>query len=509
LNMFGEMRSAALLGKALANDTTVLPAHRVLRMATLNGARALGLEKNIGSLELGKWADITAVELGTLEAEPVYNPVSQLVYATDRHQVSDVWIAGRQLLTDRVLTTLDVDAIIHTGTGEVIEDGALGIKGKKIAFVGTPSDSVLAQYNRVESLSQKQIYPGLIAMNTTLGLTEIFAVRATRDYREVGEMNPNVRSIIAYNAESDITSTVLENGVLFAQICPRGGTISGTSSAVKLKAWNWEDAAVAMDEGIHMDWPRLFMRKGERDDPREYEPDEKYEEKIRELEAFFSEAKAYSNQSYPLERDLRLEAMKGLFDGSKRIYIQADFIKEIREIIAFKKKFQLPKVTIVGGYEAGLITDLLVENDVSVLVRRVISLPRLAEDHLDAPFRLPGILAKNGVTFAFQMDGDMEPIQNRNLAFAAGVAIGNGLDKEAALMGLTSSPAKLLGIDEFTGSIEKGKQANFIVTTGDLFDIRNGTVERIFIEGKLIDPENRQNQLYRKYLRKYDLPIAE
>jgi len=113
LNMFGEMRSAALLGKALANDTTVLPAHRVLRMATLNGARALGLEKNIGSLELGKWADITAVELGTLEAEPVYNPVSQLVYATDRHQVSDVWIAGRQLLTDRVLTTLDVDAIIH------------------------------------------------------------------------------------------------------------------------------------------------------------------------------------------------------------------------------------------------------------------------------------------------------------------------------------------------------------------------------------------------------------
>ncbi|MEE4378530.1 MAG: TRZ/ATZ family hydrolase, partial [Candidatus Competibacteraceae bacterium] len=113
LNMFGEMRSAALLGKGLANDAAVLPAQRILRMATLNGARALGLEQHIGSLEPGKWADITAVDLGTLEAEPVYQPISQLVYATDRHQVSDVWVAGRQLLADRKLTTLDIDAIVH------------------------------------------------------------------------------------------------------------------------------------------------------------------------------------------------------------------------------------------------------------------------------------------------------------------------------------------------------------------------------------------------------------
>ena len=112
LNLFGEMRSAALLGKALANDATVLPAHRVLRMATLNGARALGLDSQIGSLMPGKWADLIAVDLGTLEAEPVYNPVSQLVYATGRHQVSDVWVAGQALLEDRRLTTLDADAIV-------------------------------------------------------------------------------------------------------------------------------------------------------------------------------------------------------------------------------------------------------------------------------------------------------------------------------------------------------------------------------------------------------------
>jgi imidazolonepropionase-like amidohydrolase len=169
----------------------------------------------------------------------------------------------------------------------------------------------------------------------------------------------------------------------------------------------------------------------------------------------------------------------------------------------------LPKVTLVGGYEANRVTDLLVENKISVLVRRVISLPRLAEDHIDAPFRLPCQLAKAGVLFAFQMDGDMEPIQNRNLAFAAGVAIANGLDKEDALKGLTINPAEILGIDDRTGSLVVGKQANFIVTEGDLFDIRSGKVSRIYLNGQLIDPENRQNDLYLKYLRKHGLPEME
>lgn len=113
LDLFGEMRTAALLGKAVAGDAAALPAHRVLRMATLNGARALGLDRETGSLETGKWADITAVDLGAVEAQPVYHPISQLVYATGRHQVTDVWVAGQRLLAQRSLTTLDVDAIMH------------------------------------------------------------------------------------------------------------------------------------------------------------------------------------------------------------------------------------------------------------------------------------------------------------------------------------------------------------------------------------------------------------
>jgi len=111
LDVMGEMRMAALLAKAISGDASVIPAKTALRMATLNGARALGLETEIGSLERGKWADITAIRLNAIETQPLFNPVSDLVYAASRHQVSDVWVGGRRLLRDRQLTTLDIDEI--------------------------------------------------------------------------------------------------------------------------------------------------------------------------------------------------------------------------------------------------------------------------------------------------------------------------------------------------------------------------------------------------------------
>ena len=112
LNMIGEMRTAALLAKGVANDARAADAQSVLRMATINAARALGLEDRIGSLQIGKAADIIAVQLGTIESMPVFNPISQLVYATGRHQVTDVWVAGRHLMKERVLTTLDTQEIL-------------------------------------------------------------------------------------------------------------------------------------------------------------------------------------------------------------------------------------------------------------------------------------------------------------------------------------------------------------------------------------------------------------
>jgi len=112
LDMLSEMRTAALLAKAVSGNATAVPAHTALRMATLNGAKAMGLDAEIGSLNPGKAADITAIDLAALSSQPVYDPVSQIVYTAGRDQVTDVWVAGRRLLANRMLTTLDEDAIL-------------------------------------------------------------------------------------------------------------------------------------------------------------------------------------------------------------------------------------------------------------------------------------------------------------------------------------------------------------------------------------------------------------
>ena len=400
--------------------------------------------------------------------------------------------------------TLHTNLTVHTGTGEVIENGAVGVKNGLIIYAGKAEKAPSGEYDQVKDWEGKHLYPGLIAMNTTLGLNEIFAVRATHDYREVGSMKPNVRSIIAYNAESRITETVLANGVLLAQVCPRGGRIKGSSSVVKLEGWNWEDAVYEMDEGIHMDWPRLFKRKGERSDPIAFEPDEDYLDEMIRLKNYFREAQAYSKKEYHLEVNPAYEAMRGVFSGEKRLYITADFIKEIREIIAFKRNFSLEKVSIVGGYDSWLAADLLRENDISVLVRRVNSLPRFSEDAIDASFTLPAKLAEEEVQFAFQMAGSMETMQNRNLPFNIGSAIGYGLDREKALKAATLDAAKILGIEETTGSIEIGKEANIVISDGDIFDMRTSIIRLAMIKGREVDLETKQDRLYEKYESKYE-----
>lgn len=401
--------------------------------------------------------------------------------------------------------TLLMNGRVHTGNGKLIENGAVGFKGGIITFVG-PSDSApKSEYKNVMNAENKDIYPGLIASNTTLGLNEIFAVRASHDYREVGAMNPNIRSIIAYNAESKITETVISNGVLMAQICPRGARISGTSSVVKLHGWNWEDAVYSMDEGLHMDWPGMFKRKGERSDPIAFEPDDDYEIELLKLKNYFKSAEAYSNRENHLEVNLEFEAMRGVFSGEKRLYIKSDFIKEIREIISFKRNYDIKKLTIVGGYDSWMVADLLRENDISILVRRVNSLPRFSEDLIDAPFSLPSKLADEEVKFSFQMAGDMETMQNRNLPFNIGSAIAYGLDPELALQAATLHAAEILGIDQTTGSLEIGKDANVIVSAGDLFDMRTSLIEQAYIEGELLDLQTNQDNLYLKYKGKYGL----
>lgn len=402
---------------------------------------------------------------------------------------------------------LIIGGYAHIGNGTVIENSVIAFEKGKITMVGDAKTVRIDKgyYDEVIDAHGKHVYPGIIAPNSTLGLTEIDAVRATLDFNDVGGLNPHVRSVIAYNTDNKISPTVRTNGVLLAQVTPRGGTISGTSSVMELEGWNWEDAVYKMDDGIHLNFPGLYSRSGSWGEPGQMEKNKDYDKRITELKKFFADAKAYNESANKEEANLRFQAMKGLFDGSKTLFIHADNAKQITEAIAFSKSTGTKRMVIVGGKDSWMVTDALKENNIPVIVNRVHDLPDKEEDDVDLPYKTPYLLHKAGVKFCLNNEGDMEAMGTRNLPFYAGTAAAYGLTKEEALMSVTLSTAKILGIDKTIGSIEQGKDATLFISTGDALDMKSNNVENAFIRGKAIDLNNEQKALYQKYKTKYGL----
>ncbi|MGZ4115917.1 MAG: amidohydrolase family protein [Bacteroidia bacterium] len=405
---------------------------------------------------------------------------------------------------------LIMNGTAHLGTDSVIQNSIIGIKNGKIVFVADAKTANFdkAAYDEVVDATGKQIYPGIIAPNSTLGLFEIESVRATLDYREIGTTLPNVRSLIAYNTDSKIIPTVRTNGILLAQVTPRGGLVSGTSSIVALDGWNWEDAAYKVDDGIHINWPKIVSRKFLDEDniyPGPWEKNKDYVKQTEDLKKLFADAKAYNESNTIIEKNLRFEAMRGIFNGTQTLFIHSNNVKEIVEAVNFAKQFQLKRVAIVGGRDSWMVTDLLKENNISVVVSRVHDLPEHPEDDVDLPYKLPYLLQKAGILFCLNNEGDMEEMGTRNMPFYAGTAAAYGLTKEQALRSITLNTAKILGIDKTTGSIEVGKDANIFISTGDALDMRTNNVTLALIRGVSIDLNNDQKALYEKYKKKYGL----
>lgn len=390
--------------------------------------------------------------------------------------------------------------VIHIGNGDKLVEGAIGFENGRITYVGSAERADKSRYSEVVNASGSHAYPGFIAPNSTLGLMEIEAVRATRDYREVGDYNPHVRSIIAYNSESEIIPTVRSNGVLMAEVCPRGGIVSGSSSVVQFDAWNWEDAAVSEDIALHLNWPGMYRRDWQNNgNPVK---NEEYNQEIRELKQLFSEARAYLKYT-GTAKDLRLEALKGLFTGEKRLFVHAYDVRQITEAIQFKKEFGIASMTLVGAYESYLVADMIRDNNVSVMLNRVHDLPQREEEDVDLPFRLPKLLQDEGVLFCLENSGSMEQMGTRNMPFYAGTAVAYGLTYEQAVGAISLNTAKILGIDANYGSIELGKSATFFISTGDALDMMGNDVTLAFIDGRKINLDNRQKELFRMYRGKY------
>ena len=391
-------------------------------------------------------------------------------------------------------------ATIHIGNGSVIENGTLVFDKGKIVSVSAGGG---AQSGATEiKANGKHIYPGFIAPITNLGLTEFESVKATLDFNEIGNMNPHIRSLVAYNTDSKVPATLRSNGVLMAQITPQGGTIAGSSSVVQLDAWNWEDAALRADDAMHINWPAIPRSRFGRSTMSEEAMRERRDAALSELEAFFAEAKAYA-EGKPSVTNPRLAAMKHVFDGTEKLFITADNQKDIVAAVNFAKKHKITPV-LVGGDEAHLITDFLKENNITVVVKQPHALPNSVDDDVNMPYKNAAVLANAGVPIVISIDGYW---QQRNLPFMAGTVAAWGLDKEKALQAITLNTAKALGIDKTAGSLEVGKDATLFISAGDALDMKSINVEQAFIQGRNISLDNLHKQLNKKFSEKYGLKV--
>ena len=398
------------------------------------------------------------------------------------------------------------NATIHVGNGQVINNGTVIFEKGKITYAG-PATQITAGVKQVDA-SGKHIYPGIILAKTNLGLVEVGAgTRATNDVTELGLINPNVKSIVAYNTDSKIINTLRSNGILLAGITPQGGLISGTSTVVQLDAWNWEDAAYKNNAGIHFNMPSLLNRPnpfGAFFGPQQ-QPGDRIRtalDRIETVKHFFQQAKAYHQENKHASANLKYEAVKGLFDKSQKLYVHCDLVKEMLIAIDFVKEFGFD-VVIVGGADSWQIAELLKQNNIGVILAPPHNLPAMEDDDVDQPFKTAAQLQKAGVLFAINDDDGQT--RGRNLIFNAGTASSYGLTKEEALSAITLNAAKILGCADKTGSIETGKDANLIVTSGDLLDMRTSNVTDAFIQGRKIDLNDKHKQLYERYRHKYQL----
>ena len=316
-------------------------------------------------------------------------------------------------------------------------------------------------------------------------------------------MNPHIRSLIAYNAESKVVESMRPNGVLMAQITPRGGTISGTSSIVQLDAWNWEDASIKADDAIHMNWPSSFISGkwwlGE--DPA-LKPDAKYADKIGTIKTYFMNAKNYLGGTQT-KIHLPYQSTAGLFNGSKKLFLHVNGQKEITDAITISKELGINNLVIVNGAHADKVVSLLVKNNIPVVLDRPHRNPNNEDDSYDATYTIAKTLIDKGVLVSLGMEGQMERMNTRNLPFYAGTFAAFGLDKEVALQLITLNTAKVLGIDAFTGSLAVGKDATLFISQGDALEMRGNILTEAFIQGRKISLETHQTKLWRRYSDKY------
>ena len=405
--------------------------------------------------------------------------------------------------------------ITHVGDGQIINNSVIGFTDGKIDLIASSeenwtdkllnmfSDSNNKKYDTIIDASNQHIYPGIIALNSNLGLVEVDAVRASVDDDEAGIYLPEIRSIIAYNAESKAVESMRPNGVLVAQIAPNGGVISGSSSVVQLDAWNWEDAVIKYDQGLHINWPSPYtFGRWWLGEDRGLKANNNYNKQVNDLKEFFDKSKA--NMNLDKSMNLKSRSMKAIFEGESTVYLYADDEKEIVDGVLFFKKFGINKIVIVGASEAKNQLDFIKENNIPVVVKQPYRFPQSVDSDPRETFMLAKKMIDKGILVSIDPSGAPQSrVSIRNLPFYAGSFSSYGIDKEVALSMITLNPAKMLGIDSEFGTLEIGKSATLFISKGDALDIISNNVTHAFISGRNISLETHQTRLWRRYSNKY------
>jgi imidazolonepropionase-like amidohydrolase len=396
-----------------------------------------------------------------------------------------------------------VGATVHPVSGELIISGTVLVRNGKIVAIGTdvqvPDDAITVE------AAGKHVYPGMFDAYTDMGLVEVNAVRASVDQQETGSINPNVKSWVSVNPDSEIIPVTRSNGVLLALSAPSGGLMSGQSAVLQLDGWTWEDLAVRTGVGLHVNWPRMSPSIDWETEESAKEQIESRDKALDELRKTFADARAYETARRADESehpsDLRWEAMLPVLHGDRPLIVNADDIQQIQAAVAFAEQ-QKVKLIIYGGYDAPHCAELLKKHDVAVIIGGVYRLPQRRSEPYDTPFTVPARLHAAGVRFCISGSGRFGASNVRNLPYHAAMAVAFGLPHEEALKAITVYPAEILGVAKRVGTLARGRDATFIITDGDPLETTT-QVEAAYIQGREVDLNNRHKRLWKKYEEKY------
>lgn len=501
-----------------------MPAETALQTVTLNSARELGLSDRIGSLEVGKQADLAIFNghplspyarcevtliAGQIEfirerqptamspeaiARTIAAPLLELPPRTPETQMA--FLSNSRLLElgqhSRFALT---GATLHPVDAADIPNGVLLVEDGKIHSLG--ANLTLPEGCPVISLAGLHIYPGLIDAGTTLGLTEIGKVRETHDYAEGGPFQPDLRAGVAINPDSELIPVARAGAITAMHVRPGGGIIAGQTSVAQLAGWTVPDMLLVESAALQINWPGGPNRQTPIDDLRQFLKEARIYDRVRTAQEKSSPEAA----SVSVTVDPRYESMRPFIRGERPVHIEADSRQQILEAVQFAKEESL-KCVITGATDAWKVASLLKEHDIPVIVGPTMRQPVEEYDPFDATYANPGRLWEAGVKFCIRSNN---AANSRNAPFEAAIAVAYGLPETEALKSVTLSTAEILGLADRVGSLTPGKRADLIITDGSPLVITS-QVRGVIIGGRPFAPESRQTKLADKYRQRIRTP---